>query len=93
MVLNMKLPVSGRQQELFLPAVLLKSCVMQGQGIIANPAMKKMKKLNETLDTVQLQKHIKEAMDKSGMAQKGVKLVDYTGTPTVKMHDVIQKRG
>ena len=25
------------------------------------------------------------------MAQKGVKLVDYTGTPTVKMHDVIQK--
>lgn len=75
----------------FLAGSATQSCVMQGQGIIANPVMKKMKKLNETLDTVQLQKHLKEAMDKSGMAQKGVKLVDYTGTPAVKLHDVIQQ--
>ena len=52
--------------------------------------MKKMKKLNETIDTVQIQKHLKEAMEKSGMAQKGVKFVDYTGTPPVKLHDVVQ---
>lgn len=74
----------------FLAGSATQSCVMQGQSIIASPAMKKMKKLNETIDTVQIQKHLKEAMEKSGMAQKGVKFVDYTGTPPVKLHDVVQ---
>lgn len=61
------------------------------KSIASGPWMKKMQKLNQGVDTVEVRNALNKALEVSGMKDKGVKIVDFSGQKAKTSKEIISE--